>query len=88
MKKSENIKVAVVGAGLTGLTTAFYLKKAGIPFVVFEKEKRAGGVIQTRRESGFTFEGGPNSGMLSKPEVPELLEELKDDCTQIGRAHV
>jgi len=64
MRKEENIKVAIVGAGLTGLTTAFYLKKAGVPFEVFEKENRAGGVIQTHNENGFTFEGGQNSGML------------------------
>lgn len=81
MKNEEKIKVAVVGAGLTGLTTAFYLKKANVPFEVFEKENRTGGVIQTHHENGFTFEGGPNSGILSKPEVPELLEELKGDCT-------
>jgi protoporphyrinogen/coproporphyrinogen III oxidase len=65
---------------LTGLTTAFYLKKAGIHFVVFEKAERPGGVIQTHHENGFTFESGPNSGILSKPEVAELLEDLKDDC--------
>ncbi|MGC9355717.1 MAG: FAD-dependent oxidoreductase, partial [Mariniphaga sp.] len=45
MKNKKNINVAVVGAGLTGLTTAFYLKKAEIPFVVFEKADRPGGVI-------------------------------------------
>jgi protoporphyrinogen/coproporphyrinogen III oxidase len=81
MKNKKNINVAVVGAGLTGLTAAFYLKKAEIPFVVFEKADRPGGVIQTHHENGFTFEGGPNSGILSKPEVPELLEELKNNCT-------
>lgn len=81
MKKTENIRVAITGAGLTGLTTAFYLKKAGIPFVVFEKADHAGGVIQTFNEKGFTFEGGPNSGILSRPEVSELLEDLKNDCT-------
>ncbi len=81
MKKNENIRIAVIGAGLTGLTTAFYLKKAEIPFVVFEKADRAGGVIQTFNEKGFTFEGGPNSGILSRPEVAELLEDLKEDCT-------
>lgn len=81
MKKTENIRVAITGAGLTGLTTAFYLKKAGIPFVVFEKADRAGGVIQTFNEKGFTFEGGPNSGILSRPEVAELLEDLKNDFT-------
>ena len=81
MGNSNNIKVAVIGAGLTGLTAAFYLKKAGVNFTVFEKADRAGGVIQTHHENGFTYESGPNSGMLSKPEVPELLEELEDDCT-------
>lgn len=80
MEKS-NKKVAIIGAGLTGLTTAFYLKKAGIDFQIFEKADRPGGVIQTHHENGFTFEAGPNSGMLSRPEVPELLEELEDDCT-------
>ena len=81
MEGSDKIKVAVIGAGLTGLTTAFYLKKAGIAFKIFEKNNRAGGVIKTHHENGFTYESGPNSGMLSKPEVPELLEELENDCT-------
>ncbi len=81
MENSEIIKVAVIGAGLTGLTAAFYLKKAGVNFTVFEKANRAGGVIQTHHENGFTYESGPNSGMLSKPEVPELLEKLEEDCT-------
>jgi len=78
--KKENIKVAIVGAGLTGLTTAYYLKKAGIDSRVFERENRPGGVIQTHHENGFTFEAGPNTGVLSKPEVAELFEELGPDC--------
>ena len=77
----KNIKVAIVGAGLTGLTTAFYLKKAGIDFTVFEKSDKPGGVIQTHHTNEFTFESGPNTGMLSRPEVAELLEDLKEDCT-------
>ena len=81
MEDSNTKKVAIIGAGLTGLTTAFYLKKAGIDFQVFEKADKPGGVIQTHHEKGFTYEAGPNSGMLSKPEVPELLEELEDNCT-------
>ncbi len=81
MEEKGKIKVAIVGAGLTGLTTAFYLKKAGVDFQIFEKADRAGGVIQTYREEGFTFEAGPNSGVLSKPEVAELFEDLGDDCT-------
>src|SRR6056297_2240070 len=81
MEDQKNINVAVIGAGLTGLITAFYLKKAGVRFQVFEKSDRTGGVIQTHQENGFTYESGPNTGMLSRPEVAELLEDLKDDCT-------
>jgi len=81
MEKEAGIRVAIAGAGLTGLTTAFYLKKRGIPFQVFEKSDRTGGVIQTHHENGFTFEAGPNTGLLSRPEVVELLEDLQDECT-------
>jgi protoporphyrinogen/coproporphyrinogen III oxidase len=81
MEKSKKMNVAVIGAGLTGLTTAYYLKKSGIRFQVFEKSNHSGGVIQTHKENGFTFESGPNTGMLSHPEVAELLEELSDNCT-------
>lgn len=77
MKNATETKVAVIGAGLTGLTTAFYLKKAGIPFHVFEKAGRTGGVIHTRYEEGFIFESGPNTGVLSHPEAVELFSDLQ-----------
>ena len=71
-------KVAIIGAGLTGLTTAFYLKRKGIGFKVFEKAKRAGGVIETIEKNGFLYERGPNSGVIGQPEVMELIEDLGD----------
>ena len=73
-------KIAVVGAGLTGLTVAYYLKKAGLEVEVFEKESRPGGVIQTIRENGYIYESGPNTGVLSHPEVAELMEEIEELC--------
>ena len=72
--------VIVIGAGLTGLTTAFYLKKRGIPFIVLEKNDQTGGVIQTRHEKGFTYETGPNTGVIGNAEVAELFEDIKDSC--------
>ena len=56
MTEKPTAKIAIIGAGLSGLTTAFYLKRHGIPFKVFEKADRAGGVIQTIEENGFTVE--------------------------------
>lgn len=72
--------VVVIGAGLTGLTTAYYLKKQGHQVTVIEKSHRAGGVIESHHEQGFTFESGPTTGVLSHPEAGELFAELSGLC--------
>lgn len=68
--------IVIIGAGVTGLTLAHKLKKAGLPFIVLEKQGRAGGVVNTQTEQGFTYESGPNSGIISHPEVVTLFDEL------------
>ncbi|MCK9410908.1 MAG: protoporphyrinogen oxidase [Prolixibacteraceae bacterium] len=73
-------EVVIIGAGLTGLTTAFHLQKRGLDFVVLEQANRAGGVIHSVSENGFLYEEGPNSGVISNAEVLHLFEELGDDC--------
>lgn len=75
-----NKKVAVIGAGLTGLTTAYYLKKQGIDVQLFEKSSKVGGVIQTVEKNGFLYENGPSTGVLGHPEAAALIEELGDNC--------
>lgn len=81
-KKVKNFKtcdVVVIGAGLTGLTTAYTLVKNHCDVCVLERQNRVGGQIQTHREGDFTFESGPNTGVVSWPEVTELFDDL--DCT-------
>ncbi len=73
-------EVVIVGAGLTGLTMGFYLKKAGIDFRIVEKSAKTGGVIQTISEKGFVYETGPNTGVVSYPEMAELFEDLAGRC--------
>lgn len=80
MAVQNQTEVVIIGAGLTGLTTALYLKKAGISFVILEKDSKVGGVIQSYTEEGFQYESGPNTGVLGNPEVAELFEELGDLC--------
>ncbi|HEX2969801.1 MAG TPA: protoporphyrinogen oxidase [Bacteroidales bacterium] len=74
-------EVLIIGAGLTGLSTGFWLKKAGIDFRIIEKENRTGGVINTVSEDGFVFETGPNTGVLSSTELVQLCIDLGDSCT-------
>ena len=38
-------KIAVIGAGLAGMSAAYYLRTKGYPVTVFEKEKRPGGML-------------------------------------------
>ena len=76
----EKKKVAILGAGITGLVTAYYLKKAGIAFRIFEKSTHIGGVIDTREQDGFVYERGPNSGVIANAETAEFFEELGNRC--------
>lgn len=76
----EQKDIVIIGAGLTGLTTAYYLNKAGADFMVLEKSDTYGGVIQTVKENGFLYEKGPNTGILGTPEMAELFEELSEKC--------
>lgn len=68
--------VVVLGAGLTGLTTAHYLQKFNKDFIVLEKDNRIGGVINSKSENDFLYENGPNTGVIGNTTVVELFEEL------------
>ncbi len=72
--------VIIVGAGLTGLTLAYKLKKAGKNVIVVEQNHRAGGVINTCEKEGFVYEQGPTTGVLGSEELVDLFDELKDFC--------
>lgn len=70
-------KVAIIGAGITGLSAAYYLSKQNdIEIDLFEKEDRAGGKIRTHRQDGFTIELGPESYLARKTSMTELAEEI------------
>ena len=66
--------VAVLGAGITGLTAAWRLKAAGVPFALFEASDRVGGVIGSIREEGWLREIGPNSLIEGSSQAAALIE--------------
>src|SRR5882672_9096270 len=67
--------VAIIGAGITGLTAAFYLKRKGIPITVYEASGRVGGVIQSVRNQGFLAEFGPNTLLETSPKIMQLVRD-------------
>jgi oxygen-dependent protoporphyrinogen oxidase len=58
---SERVEALVVGAGISGLATAYALQEAGIATRVVEAAARPGGVIQSVKRDGYLIECGPQS---------------------------
>jgi oxygen-dependent protoporphyrinogen oxidase len=76
--------VAIVGGGISGLSTAYYLSKAGIDSTLFEARPRLGGVIQTERIDDCVVEAGPDSFISIKPWALDLIRELGLEAEVIG----
>ncbi|MEQ1885867.1 MAG: protoporphyrinogen oxidase [Bryobacteraceae bacterium] len=77
-------KVIIVGAGISGLSAAYDLSRAGVAATVFDGRKRPGGVIDTRIASGCTLECGPDSFLSAKPDAFALIKELGLEDQVIG----
>jgi protoporphyrinogen/coproporphyrinogen III oxidase len=71
------MRIGIIGAGLSGLTTAFYLNRLrpDADLVIFDAAARAGGVIETADVDGFRFEAGPNGFLTNKPDFRNLATE-------------
>ena len=78
----NTLDVAVVGGGLAGLTTAYFLQEqaraVGRPLrsVVLEQETRPGGKLITDRVDGFVIDGGPDSFRPAPPDAVALSRDL------------
>ncbi len=70
------MKVCVVGAGVSGLSVAFYLKRGGADVTVLERQERAGGKMRTVYERGYIVETGPNGFLDGKPYTLNLVKAL------------
>ncbi|MGE5189626.1 MAG: protoporphyrinogen oxidase [Gemmatimonadota bacterium] len=75
-------RLAIVGAGISGLCTGHYLVRAlsaagrAAEIVLFESEGVPGGKMRTVREDGFNMEWGPNGFLTNKPHALDLVRDL------------
>ncbi|MBK7585196.1 MAG: protoporphyrinogen oxidase [Myxococcales bacterium] len=75
---NEAAHVVVVGAGITGLATAYFLSlhQPRVRVTLVERRERLGGNIETESRDGFLLDGGPDSFLSTKREGAELCREL------------
>src|SRR5271163_818502 len=76
---NNSLKVAVIGAGISGLACAYRLQQLGLDVTVFEANDCAGGMIDSVEKDGFLFEAGPQS-FQGTPPLLALIRELGLDA--------
>lgn len=78
-------RVVVIGGGISGLSTAFWLQQEGVDVVVLERSHRVGGVIRSEQVDGYTVDHAANCLMNFLPEVNYLCETVGLSTEQIPR---
>jgi UDP-galactopyranose mutase len=66
-------KIVILGAGLSGLTCAYYLKR---DYTIFEKESRAGGLCRSEKINKFIFDYTGHLLHMKRKENKELIKKL------------
>lgn len=67
--------IAIIGAGISGLTLAYFLQKNGVACEVFEQSDTVGGFIKSEKVEEYWLEYGPNS-LLCGEEVSNFVNEI------------
>ncbi len=76
MKHQLKTKIAVIGGGISGLATAYFLHNAGHSVTVIEKNAQVGGAIRSEQKNDFLVEHGPNSTLETTPLLREMFAGL------------
>jgi oxygen-dependent protoporphyrinogen oxidase len=69
-------QITIIGGGISGLTTAWWLHKQGFAVKVFEQDAVVGGTMKTIRTNGWLIETGPNSALETSPLFKTLFADI------------
>jgi oxygen-dependent protoporphyrinogen oxidase len=71
------MRIAIIGAGISGLSTAFYLQheRPDLELLIFDANATPGGTMCTVECEGFRFEAGGNGFLTNKPDSLQLVRD-------------
>ncbi|HEX3531637.1 MAG TPA: FAD-dependent oxidoreductase, partial [Thermoanaerobaculia bacterium] len=75
--------VLVLGAGISGLTTAFLLARHSLKVTVLEAAPRVGGAVETLADGPWRFEMGPNTVLEGNADVTALIAACGLDAEKL-----
>lgn len=67
-------KTVIIGGGISGLTAAYYLHKAGLDYQIIEATDRVGGRIKTDIVNGYQLDRGFQVFLTAYPEAKQILD--------------
>ena len=68
--------VAVLGAGITGLTAAYFLQQQGYSPIVIERDNQVGGLAKTVDYKGFKFDVGGHRFLTRNADLERFVKNL------------
>src|SRR4051812_2396686 len=84
--RASQTPVAVLGAGLTGMSAAFHLGRAAVPHRIFERLPHTGGHAITIEDSGYRFDRpGPLLPLRDAETRALALGWIGDDWVEVQR---
>ncbi|MFA5832199.1 MAG: protoporphyrinogen oxidase [Bacteroidota bacterium] len=69
-------QITIIGGGISGLTTAWWLRKQSYSIKVLERDATVGGTMKTIRNNGWLIETGPNSALETSLLFKTLFADL------------
>jgi len=73
---SNRHDILIVGAGISGLSTAWWLTRAGYDTLVITDDAQPGGTLRTIRDNGWLVDLGPNSALETTPLFRQLFADI------------
>jgi oxygen-dependent protoporphyrinogen oxidase len=82
----DKLDVLIIGGGISGLASAWWLARSGLSVEVWEANKQPGGKIMSTQQDGYLTERAASMVLNFRPEVVELVREAGLESAKTARS--